>query len=97
MDPIRNLLLAGLGAVAYSQEKLKVAIQGLVEKGELSREQGEKVLGEWIERGKEEQEKLGGRVSGELKKLVAKLSLVTRDDLQALEDRIEKLERMTDQ
>ena len=92
MDPLRNLLLAGLGAVTYSKEKLQTAIQGLVEKGELSREQGEKVLSEWIERGQEEQEMLGNRVSSQLQNLLSKLSLVNREEFDALRARVESLE-----
>ncbi|MEE8142581.1 MAG: hypothetical protein V3T77_05735 [Planctomycetota bacterium] len=94
MDPLRTLLLAGLGAVSYSQEKLKGAIHAMVEKGELSREQGEKVLSEWIDRGKDEQEKLGERVSGEMQRLFTKLSLVTQDEFKKLVTRVERLERM---
>ena len=92
MDPLRNLLLAGLGAVTYSKEKLQTAIQGLVEKGELSREQGEKVLSEWVERGQEEQEKLGNRVSSQLQNLLSKLSLVNREEFDELRARVESLE-----
>ena len=92
MDPLRNALLAGLGAIASSQEKLKIMLDGLIAKGDLTREQGEKVLGEWVERGKDEQEKIGDRVSTELKRLLTKLSLVPRDEFDELKARVERLE-----
>ncbi len=96
MEPLRNLLLAGLGALSYSQEKLKSTINLLIEKGELTRAQGEKVLSEWIERGKGEQEKIAQRISTEMQKVLSKLSLVSRDDYEALVERVERLEQRLD-
>lgn len=93
MEPLRNILLAGLGALSYSQEKFKSTIQLLIEKGELTRTQGEKVIAEWVERGKEEQEKIGARISAELSRVLGKLSLVSREEYDALVRRVEILEQ----
>jgi polyhydroxyalkanoate synthesis regulator phasin len=93
MEPLKNILLAGLGALGYGREKLQTMVEAMVEKGELTREQGEKVIGTWVEKGKEEQANFSTRVSDEMQKVIAKLNLVTRDDLDALTARIEELEK----
>jgi polyhydroxyalkanoate synthesis regulator phasin len=95
MEPLRlkSVLLAGLGALGYTKEKLQGLVEGMVEKGELTREQGEKVIGGWVERGKEEQAGLSTRISEELQKLVTKLHLVTREDLERLTARVAELEK----
>ena len=53
LDSIKTTILAGLGAATFAQEKLKSTIDELVKKGELSREQGEKILALLVEKGKE--------------------------------------------
>ncbi len=93
MEPLRNMLLAGLGALGYGKEKLQAMVEAMVDKGELTREQGERVIGGWVERGKEEQANLSSRVSEEMQKVVVKLSLVTRADYDALAARVEELEK----
>ncbi len=92
MDSVRNLLLAGLGALSYSQEKLKTSINSLIEKGELSRDQGEKVIQEWVERGEDEQAGLSDRLSSELQRLLQKLALVHRDEFEELKSRVDRLD-----
>ena len=48
-EDLKRLLLAGIGAVATTAEKSKNVVDGLVEKGELTVEQG-KVLNEELKR-----------------------------------------------
>lgn len=93
MEPIKNILLAGLGVLGAGKDRVQSVVDNLIDKGELTREQGESVLKSWAERGKEEQDNLSSKVSDELQKVVAKLNLVTRDELDPLIARIEELEK----
>jgi polyhydroxyalkanoate synthesis regulator phasin len=93
MEPLRNILLAGLGALGYGREKLQSMVEAMVEKGELTRDQGEKVIGGWVERGKEEKAQLSARVSEEVQKLIGKLKLVSREEFDRLSARIAELEK----
>lgn len=93
MDSLKNLLLAGLGAVSYSQDKLRATVSDLIERGELTKEQGEQVVSEWMDRGKEEQESLSGRFQDEVQKVIEKLGLVHKDEVAALAARVEELEK----
>ena len=93
MEPIKNILLAGLGVLGAGKDRVQTVVDNLIDKGELTREQGESVLKSWVERGKEEQDNLSGKVSDELQKVVQKLNLVTREELDTLTARIEELEK----
>ena len=93
MEPLRNLLLAGLGAMSFSQEKLKGTLNTMIEKGELTREQGEQVISEWVQRGQSEQEEFSRKMSDEVNKVLSKLSLVPREEYEELVRRVEELER----
>ncbi|MEM7167577.1 MAG: hypothetical protein AAF581_19145 [Planctomycetota bacterium] len=93
IDSLKNVLLTGLGAVSFSQEKLKSTVSDLISRGDLTREQGEKVLSEWLERGKEDKEKVFDKFSDESKKMIEKLGLVSKTDFEALQARVDELEK----
>lgn len=93
MDAMKNLLLAGLGAIGYAKDSLQSTVDSLVDKGDLTREQAEKVIASWVERGKSEQDDVSAKVGEEARKVVNKLHLVTREDLDALTARVEELEK----
>ena len=65
----------------------------MIERGQLTREQGERVISEWKERGKQEQENLSEKLSEEFNKLLGKMPVVSREDFDALKARVEELER----
>lgn len=93
IDAVKNLLLAGLGAVSYSQEKLKGTIDDLIARGELTREQGEKVVSDWVERGRDERDQLSERLHAEVTKLVERVGAVSRQEFEALRTRVAELEK----
>ena len=92
MEPLKNILLAGLGVLGAGKDKLQATVESMVDKGELTREQAEKVLESWVERGKEEQAQVSSKVSDEIQRVIQKLNLVTRDELDAVIARVEALE-----
>ncbi|MGE3163514.1 MAG: phasin family protein [Planctomycetota bacterium] len=93
IDSVKNLLLAGLGAISYSQEKLKGTIDDLIAKGELTREQGEKVVADWVERGRDEKDQWSERFQDEVRRIVEKVGAVSRQDFDALRARVAELEK----
>lgn len=95
MDSLKNLLLAGLGAASYSQEKLRNLINEAIDRGELTREQGESILEDWVSKGKEEREQLSSRFSEEARKMIEKAGLVGRDEFDALVARVQALEEQS--
>ena len=93
MEPLRKALLAGLGVLGAGKDRVQSVVENLVEKGELTREQGESVLQGWVERGKEEQESAQTKIADEIQKVMGKLNLVTREELDAVIARVEALEK----
>ncbi len=93
MDPMRNAMLAGLGVFSFASEKISGIVQGMIDRGDLTREQGEKVLSEWVKRGEEEESRIGDRLSEQFQSLMNYLQVVRREDFDALEARVEALEK----
>ena len=82
-DTIKNLLLAGVGAVAVTAEKSKEIVGELVKKGELTVEEG-KSLNEELKRKADE------KASSRVMDSVDKMSKEERDALRAKLDELDK-------
>jgi polyhydroxyalkanoate synthesis regulator phasin len=92
IDTIKNALLASLGLVALTQEKLKGFVDDLVKRGELTAEQGKKVFDELLKSGQTEGRVLSERIAHEVVQVLEKTPFTTRRELRLLEDRVRALE-----
>ena len=93
-ENIKKLLLAGIGAVAVTAEKSKDLLDEMVEKGELTVEQG-KVLNEELKHNikKTVKEKTGaGKKETAAEHLSDLLDKMTPEQLAALKEQIQKKE-----
>lgn len=87
-DGIKNVLLAGVGAVATTAEKSTEVFQELVKKGELTVEQGKELNQELKRNLKKSSQK------NDFESLVKDL---TPEQLKALKDQIAKAEEQEDE
>lgn len=90
---LKNLLLAGIGSMAYTYEKAQGIVDELVKKGELAVNQG-KDLNEELKRkiGQLKAEKVP--VSAEtLKAVISDMNLATKQDIDELKKRIDEAEK----
>ena len=93
-EDVKKLLLAGIGAVAVTAEKSKDLLDEMVEKGELTVEQG-KVLNEELKHNikKTVKEKTGaGKKETAAEDLSDLLDKMTPEQLAALKEQIQKKE-----
>lgn len=92
-DNFKKILLAGIGAVAVTAEKSKDLLDEMVEKGELTVEQG-KVLNEELRHNIKKT--VQDNVSAEKKEKAVDLSQIianmTAEELKALKEQIQKKE-----
>ncbi|MEE9523643.1 MAG: phasin family protein [Thermodesulfovibrionales bacterium] len=86
-DIVRNALLAGLGV----QEKIKEFVDELVKKGELSDSQGAKLIKEMAEKADKGTEDLSKTFSELITKILDKMNLPTRDDLEKINKKLNSL------
>lgn len=93
IESLRNALLTGLGAVAFGQERLRAVLDALVEKGELTAEQGRKLLEEFVRRSREEGRSVLSGIASELSRLPEKFPFVWRKEYLRLQSRVEELEK----
>jgi polyhydroxyalkanoate synthesis regulator phasin len=93
MDAFRKATLFGMGAAAMSWEKIRQAIDDLVERGDMSAEEGKRVFDEVTSHIEEEGRSLNERVRGQVRDALKEMGLADRSQVAMLESRIEALER----
>jgi polyhydroxyalkanoate synthesis regulator phasin len=86
-------LALGLGLAVTSKEQVEKMVNELVKKGELSLEESKDIMDRWIQQKEERKAELQRIVGEQLKQMVDKLDLATKDDINRLEQRIQNLEK----
>lgn len=92
LDSLRTTIFASLGVITLAQEKLRSCIDDLVKKGELSREQGDRVVKLLAEKGKDGSREVSDKLSHEIQSLIQRTPFVSRAEFQDLETRVTALE-----
>lgn len=92
-DKLRKAILFGIGAMAATGEKIDDLIDELVAKGEVTSEEGKKIMDEWKEKVKANQRELGDRIKDEINKVISKLDLATKKDIDELRARLDAIEQ----
>jgi polyhydroxyalkanoate synthesis regulator phasin len=90
---LKKGVLAGIGAIDLSIEKARQAVDKLVERGEITADQGGKFLDELIERGRKDSADISKKIDENVRKALEKVSFASKTSLQALEARVDEVER----
>lgn len=88
----RKLGLIGAGLWAMTEEKINETVKELIEKGELNREEGKKLVLEMLDESKKQKRDLEKRISEKLQDALSKADVINRKEGQELEARISTLE-----
>lgn len=98
MDPnLKNIVLAGIGSIAYTYEKANEMVDVLVKKGEITVNQGKELneeLKKVIDSKKQEPKPENQSIDQEtLKNIINQLNLPTKEDINELKTRLDNLEK----
>lgn len=93
-DEMKKVFLAGIGAIATTAEKAKEVIDSLIEKGELTVEQG-KVINEELKRNLSEN--LHHHSSAHhMEDLLQKVNTLNEEELSVLKEKLAEMEKKND-
>ena len=87
----RKLLLAGIGAAVLTKEKIEGIVRELIKQGEISKEEGIKLVKEVLQKGEEMQKTLETKIEVGINKAMERLNIPTRKEIQELREKLEKL------
>ncbi|QCQ22464.1 phasin family protein [Desulfoglaeba alkanexedens] len=93
LDLIKKGLLAGLGAVVVTKERVEKATQKLVEEGKISADEAEKLASELVESGEKQWHEVQAKIEESVKRATENLNLCNRREYEELKSRVEALEK----
>lgn len=97
MDLFRKTLYMSLGALSMTKEKAEQVVEDLVKRGEVNTEEAKHLVSEMLQKGEQQKEELSQFIKGEMEKRRFDLGLVTKKDIERLEQRIKELEERLNQ
>lgn len=87
-EQLLKALYTGIGIASYTVDKAKEMGRELADEFNLSKEEGEKLAEEIRNKAKAEKEQFESRVEKEVERVVDKLKLATKSDIDALKKQI---------
>jgi polyhydroxyalkanoate synthesis regulator phasin len=95
-DAVRKVCLAGVGAVALTVEALEDLVDKLVERGELTEEEGRKLVSDVWSRRKKDAKKAEEEVNKRVDDLMSRFEIPSKGEFQDLSSKIDALSKKVD-
>lgn len=93
----RKVLLAGVGAVALTQEEVEKVVNRFVERGEIAEQDGKKLVREVMDKRKKEAKKAEDEMDKRIEEILDRLNVPTKGDIEALSAKITALTKKVDE
>jgi polyhydroxyalkanoate synthesis regulator phasin len=84
-EVIKKSILAGIGVLAFTEEKVQEIIDDFVQKGKLTQKEAESLMNEVQKVIHENKAKLTAMIDERVKYIIDELNLLTKDDLAEME------------
>lgn len=86
----KDFVQMGAGALIIAKEKVEKELEGLVEKGKMSRQEMEGTMERFKERGAQEEEDLKSKIKEIVQEVMSEMNIATRQDIDNLRDELKK-------
>ena len=93
LAPLRNVVLASIGAVAIAQDEAEDLINKLVERGEIAREEGRKLMQDMMAK---RRERVEAQFDARVDTALGRMNVPTKADLKAVEKKLDELNKKLD-
>lgn len=97
LEPVRKVLLAGIGAMALTKDEIEDFVEKLVERGELVEKDARQLMREVMERRKKEAKEAGGELDKRLEDMLSRLNVPTKADIETLTAKVTELSQKVDE
>jgi polyhydroxyalkanoate synthesis regulator phasin len=92
-EKLRKMGLFGIGVVSLTQEKLEEFTQEMIKKGDMSKEEGKKFVKEVLSEKEKQIKEVEDKINEKVKEAIDKSGIVMKSDMEALQRKIDKLEK----
>ncbi len=91
-DLVKNIVYAGVGAAFLTRDKIEELKNELVDKGNMTREEGKQFVDELIAKSEKARDGLELWINQRVEERIRQLNLATREDVDELKRKIEELQ-----
>ena len=91
IDLIKKVFLTGVGVASLTGEKIEDLAKELYEKGEMSRQEGEKFVADAKQKADESKEAMRLHIEKAVQKTLETMQLASREDITQLQNEVAKL------
>ncbi|MDY6832251.1 MAG: hypothetical protein SWC96_10515 [Thermodesulfobacteriota bacterium] len=93
IDLLKKAMFAGIGLALKTKEEVEDLASDLVQRAELSENEGKKFVNDFMKRYDESKEKLEEKVERTVRDLLAKANFVTREEMAEVKDEIKHMRK----
>lgn len=97
MGTLRRLMLAGMGAMALTQDEVEKLVNRFIERGEIAEQDGKKLVRDVMEKRRKETSKVEDQLDKRVEDLLARMNVPTKSDIDALSAKITALGKKLDE
>jgi poly(hydroxyalkanoate) granule-associated protein len=97
MGMLRRLMLAGMGAMALTQDEVEKLVNRFIERGEIAEQDGKRLVRDVMEKRKKETIKVEDQLDKRVEDLLARMNVPTKSDIDALSAKITALGKKLDE
>lgn len=101
LESLRRVLMAGIGVAVLAQEEIEEFVTKLVDRGEIAENEGRSLIGDILERRKQEVQerakKATGSVDRNVEGMLSRMNVPTRSEINSLSEQISELSKKVDQ
>ena len=101
LEMARNVLLAGIGAVALTQEEIEKFVHKLIDRGEIAEKDGRKLINDVMEKRRRKAEEVAVEAEttyeGRMEEVLARMNIPSKSDIDALSRKITALTEKVDE
>lgn len=91
-DDLKNIMLAGIGSMAYTYEKANQIVDDLVQKGKITIDEGKELSQELKRNNMNNSSNTHPVTKEEMADLLKQMNFATQEDLEDIRQRLSKLE-----
>ena len=95
LELLKRGVFTGVGLGLLARDKVEEMAKTISEEAQLSEEQGRKLFESMLKQSEEAKESLQARIDQAIQDALAKMPVATREDVQGLDERLTRLEKLS--
>ncbi|WP_417591064.1 phasin family protein [Owenweeksia hongkongensis] len=92
-DTFKKMLYSGIGFLSLTKSKIDEVVDDLIDRGRLSREEGEKIVNDFKKESGSSKEAVENELLQWMEKALSKMDIARKKDLEQLQKQVEELQK----